>query len=312
MTRPVLALLVIEAVLLAALLTVTADQVAHAHVETLGGVNIWGYRGPVMHQKKSNELRIAVSGGDLAFGWGVAASEALAPSVRFLVGMSLDVRGRPNRLVTAVTLAARGLPPAGYAAWIDHFAYLRPDVVCLLPDPIDHQPARHEAEFLPDRRSLAFTAFGYSPILPLVIAEKGTMTRSASRRLLATTLARIDAGLGRTVPEPAAAAPDVPAYVAAIEAAVRAAHRAAGRGVVVVLPPNAGPDAAGAAVQAMIASAFRGDPVRVVNLGADPRMAANDLRLDRFSFSTAGHGLAAESVAPAVVELVRRTEPRTP
>jgi len=61
--------LVSQALAVAVTLAVVADMTAHRHTELLGGVNIWGYRGPVMSRKASNELRIATVGGDLAFGW---------------------------------------------------------------------------------------------------------------------------------------------------------------------------------------------------------------------------------------------------
>src|SRR4029079_6511093 len=138
MTRGVIAALAVETVMLAFLLTIAADQIAHSHVEKLGGVNIWGYRGPVLHQKKANEGRIVVTGGDLAFGWGVAASEAMAPSVRELVSRRVDRPVQPDCLVTGVTAAAQGLAPAGYASWIDRSADLRPDVICIVVDPIGH------------------------------------------------------------------------------------------------------------------------------------------------------------------------------
>src|SRR5207249_4908315 len=78
------AALVIEMVVIAALWTIALDLLAHKRVERLGGVNLWGYRGPVMPHRRPNEIRIAVVGGDVAFGWGVAASETLAPTVRQL------------------------------------------------------------------------------------------------------------------------------------------------------------------------------------------------------------------------------------
>jgi len=51
MTKRLLALLVMEAVAIAGLLTLALDMRAHNRVERLGGVNIWGYRGPVMRRK---------------------------------------------------------------------------------------------------------------------------------------------------------------------------------------------------------------------------------------------------------------------
>jgi len=49
-----------------------------------------------------------------------------------------------------------------------------------------------------------------------------------------------------------------------------------------------------------------GERVRVVDLGADPRMLDAGLRLDGFNFSTGGHAVAAENVAPSVRELVEQ------
>ena len=161
---------------LACLLTLALDMRAHNRVERLGGVNIWGYRGPVMQQKAANEIRIATVGGDLAFGWGVAASETLVYGVRQLVALALDVRGGQLRRFTAVDLGAVGLEPAGYADWIRHFAYLRPDVICIVPDARGHRTAGVSIQ--PDRHSAIFREFGYAPILPLVLEEKGARLHS--------------------------------------------------------------------------------------------------------------------------------------
>src|SRR5205814_2324782 len=90
MSKRITAALLVEALVIAGLLTLALDMKAHSRVERLGGVNIWGYRGPVMHRKASNEIRMAAAGGDLAFGWGVAASETLAATVRQFVALSTD------------------------------------------------------------------------------------------------------------------------------------------------------------------------------------------------------------------------------
>ena len=306
MTKGLISALVIEAVILAMLLTTAADQIAHTRVEKLGGVNVWGYRGPVLHQKKGNEVRIAVTGGDLAFGWGVAASETLAPSVRVLVRVKVDLPGHKARLVTSVTTGARGLAPLDYASWIDHYAYLRPDVICVVPDPVGH--VLGDSAFLPDRRSVAFAAFGYSPILPLVLQEKGVMAHSALRRLAGNTLAAADAATGRRTDRPGAAIAGGAGYEASIAAAVRAGQRSSTAGVVVVLSPAND----NGSVKERLALTFAKERVRVVDLGDDPRMRDPGLRLDGFSFSTGGHAVAAEVVAPAVLALLGDAERRTP
>ena len=307
MTKAVAGALVVQTAMIAGLLTVVADQIAHTHVEKLGGVNIWGYRGPVMHQKKRNEIRIAVVGGDLSFGWGVAASETLAPAVRQLVALALDRPGTAAVTFTSVTLGARGLAPHEYAARIERYAYLRPDVICVVPDPLDHVPTA--GPFVPDRRSRAFTTWGYSPILPLVLEEKGARGKSPLRRILGGTLDSVDGLFGTDTRGAAAVVPD-PAYIDALQSAVRTGLRIASA-VVVVLAPHDQDGLDRARVRQLLASADGGRRVRVVDLADDPAMHDEGLRLDGFSFSTAGHAAAAQDVAPAVIDLIRERDGKT-
>ena len=305
MTKRIVVALAIEAVALAGLLTLALDMRAHNRVERLGGVNIWGYRGPVMPQKAANEIRIATVGGDLAFGWGVAASETLIYGVRQLVALALDVRGGQLRRFAAVDLGALGLEPAEYADWIRHFAYLRLDVICIVPDARAHRTAGVSIQ--PDRHSAIFRAFGYAPILPLVVEEKGARLHStpvSAIGSLASALSRIGAA------DPGSAGVDQPgsSYVDAIRNAVQAAL-VNGSTVVVVAPPNvASVDAAdGDALAAMVTMAFAGDPrVRFVNLGQHLDMANPAIWLDGVALSAAGHATAASHVTPDVLELVRK------
>lgn len=292
MTKALVAAFGLEAAALAAIGLLTLDMRAHKRVEMLGGVNVRGYRGAVLNQKRANEIRIAVVGGDLAFGWGVAAAETLPMFVRRLVSLDLDRPGLPIRLITGVNLGAQGLPPAEYAAWIERFAYLRPDVICLLPDPSQHQ--LREGRFLPDRRSLAFTSFGYSPILPLTVQEKAVITRSSVLRAAGALLDGADATAS------AAVHVESQGFEDALESATRSAERVASMGVVVVLPPTL--DAAAIGLPAA------GARVRFVNLANVADLRGDALKLDRFHFSVGGHSRAADAVAPAVVELIRAAE----
>ena len=291
MTRALVAALAVEAVALAVVGLVTLDIRAHKRVESLGGVNMWGYRGTVLHEKQANEIRVAVVGGDLAFGWGVAADETLAAYVRRLVTLDLDRASGASRLVTAVNLGAQGLAPSEYASWVEHFAYLQPDVICLLPDPGGH-PLK-EGRFLPDRHSLAFAAFGYSPILPLVLVERGVLSHAAAIRAAGQLLADADIGVPFEAP-PRGAASEF------LGSTVGAAARAASMGVVVVMPPDTETGARGA-----IVSDAR---VRVVDLDDVPALRGDGLRLDRFHLSAGGHSRAADAVAPAVLQLIHAAE----
>lgn len=304
MSKYLVATLAVEVVALACLLTLALDMRAHNRVERLGGVNMWGYRGPVMQQKTANEVRIATVGGDVAFGWGVAASETLVYGVRQFVALALDVRGGQLRRFTAVDLGALGLAPAGYADWIRHFAYLRPDVICIVPDARNHRTAGVTIQ--PDRQSALFRAFGYAPILPLVVEEKGARLHSTPVRAfgsLAKALFRIGAADPSAGVEQTASS-----YVDAIRNAVQAAL-VSGAAVVVVAPPDlASADGTdGDALATMVTTAFAGDPrVRFVDLGREPDMADPAIWLDGVALSAAGHATAAAHVTPDVLALVRR------
>ena len=284
-SRGLVAVFALEAVGLGAIATLALDVRAHYHVEHLGGVNVWGYRGPVLNRKQPNEIRVAMAGGDFAFGWGVAAVETLPYFVRRLVTLDVD-HGQTVVPVTAVNIAARALDAGDYASWIDRFAYLRPDVVCVLPDP-ERRPPR-EGRFLPDRGSWFFEAFGYSPILPLVVQEKGALLQSPALQFAGDVLERLDPPARRRTP-PQANAPD------AIGAAVTSALRAARMGVVLVLPP-------GRTWRGQVDARDR--RVRVVDLNEASGMHDPALRLDGYSLSVGGHSRAADAVAPAVIDLI--------
>jgi hypothetical protein len=145
-----------------------------------------------------------------------------------------------------------------------------------------------------------FRTFGYSPILPLVLQEKGMFAHSALLRLAGRLLDGTDGLFGDGATQTGAAVANIAEYTTAIDAAVRAGLRSTTAGVVVVFAPAND----NRAVMERLASSLVGERVRVVDLGGGPRMLDAGLRLDGFNFSTGGHAVAAESVAPAVRELV--------
>jgi hypothetical protein len=301
------AALIVEMAVIAALLTIALDLQAHKRVERLGGVNLWGYRGPVMPQRRPNEIRIAVVGGDVAFGWGVAASETLAPTVRQLVALETDKPGRLLRPVTAVNLGAIGLAPGQYAGWIERFAYLHPDVVCIVADPREHRAPG--VSRLPDRESTAFKLFGYAPMLPLVVEEKGKLRGSSLLEAAGSAAASVDHAVSGFMRRPSTdddGQQSAASYARAMEAAARAALRN-GAAVVIIAPPYEGADDARdhEVLAALIGSRFAGERrVRFVDLGNALDVSDDTLWLKERAFSTAGHAKAAEYVTPAVLELI--------
>ena len=276
---------------------------AHRHTELLGGVNIWGYRGPVMTRKAINELRIATVGGDLAFGWGVAASETSTAALRQAVSFALDRPGAPNRIFSAVNLGAMGLSPDGYAEKLRRFAYLMPDVVCVLFD----SPGPRRRPWMPSDDSAVTAATGYVPLLPLVVEEKHRVRPVVA---VAAAFTRVDRQLFRLLYRQR---DEREAPQERIDASGSAAARAASAAlddhaaVVVVLPPDR--QEADARFQRAVADAlqpmFASGRVALVDLGAESDLFDPSVLLDGVNLSAAGHSRLAERIAPAVLKFLQ-------
>jgi hypothetical protein len=280
---------------------VAADLAAHKRVETLGGLNIRGYRGPVAHQRQQNELRFVFVGGTRAFGWGEPASGTTVAAVRFELSRVLDRPNTPLRPLVAINLGQLGAGPATYAATLERYASLQPDYVGIIDDLGDPGPNR---AFDP---SGIFTMTGYRPMLPLVLQEKGAMTSSraigAPLESAGRTLAAIDRRLAQAAGEPAGAS-DVP-YADAMLAAIAAAHRHA-RGVVVALAPI-DTDAQRRNFDALAARLAAGEKpswLRIVDLSERADLYDPLLRLDGFSFGATATSIAAQAIAPAFLDLI--------
>lgn len=296
-----------ELLVIGALLGVVIDQYAHKRTQSLAGVNSWGYRGPVTPHRAPDEIRVAVVGGDAAFGWGVAPGETTAAYLRLWVQTSLPAGS--SRTVTAVNLGALGLPARDYADRIQQFRYLAPDLICLYVDATD----RLAAATLPPADSALTAWTGYVPMLPLVLKEKGDreidrgrwmvggVLSAGGRSLRAAdrALARLWLGAVRPLDADRGAA-----LGDALDAALASAAA-----VVVVLPmPFTREEAAGhAEARQLFGRRAAAEPrMRVVDLAEQPRLADPALRLDDTNFGAGGHSLVAQAIAPAVSGFVSR------
>src|SRR5436309_1926814 len=77
MKRAVFAIAAIALTLIASLgLLIAADVYEHHHMAMNAGLNLWGYRGPVVGRKKAGERRVVVVGESTAFGYGVRWDES--------------------------------------------------------------------------------------------------------------------------------------------------------------------------------------------------------------------------------------------
>jgi hypothetical protein len=316
MTRRLGAALLAEALAIGAMLTITADLIAHTHVERRGGVNVWGYRGPVAHRPQPEEIRIAVVGGTRAFSWGGAASESVPAAIRWMVTLTTDRAGEQLRPIVEVNLGALGAASSTYASTLLHYAYLKPDYICIYDD------LGRESGLSSRRRSLVFALSGYAPALPLALEEKGMAlrygsvragygdavvrepgpARRAAGRLLMTagrTIRRVDESL------PPVAAGD---YVDGMVAAVDAARRIA-RGVVVAVGPaetERDRQHLGALQARLAASLARDRAIRLIDLTSVQSLQAPGLFLDGYDYSAEGRSRIAAAITPSLLELIER------
>jgi hypothetical protein len=293
-----------EALVLAVLATVAADLAAHKRVETLGGLNIRGYRGPVAHQRQPNELRIVFVGGTRAFGWGEPASGTTVAAVRFELSRVLDVPHKPLMPIVAINLGRLGALPESYASTLEHFSYLKPDYIAIFDDLGDAGPNR------PFAPSGIYALTGYQPMLPLVLQEKGRVTPTrvvgAPLEYIGDALAVTDRGLAHLAgvrDEAPASAPRE--YASAIIRAIEIAHAQA-RGVVVVLSPIDTDVQQRNYDALLLLLSERRTPswLRFVELRADAELSDPSLRLDGFSFAADATSIAARAIAPALLALM--------
>src|SRR5204862_1977170 len=141
--------------------------------------------------------------------------------------------------------------------------------------------------------------FGYAPILPLVVQEKGDRLHSTTVRGIGSMAAAVARLAAADEQRPVGVDNGESSYVDAIRNAVRAAL-AGGAAVVLVAPP--GPTAADAAdreaLAAMASSVFAGEPrVRFVAAGTPEDVADPARWLNGVALSAGGHSVIAEHVA---------------
>ena len=295
LSRGLLIAFVAEAAVFAAVALVALDLYAHKRVENVAGWNIWGYRGPVAHEKQPNEIRFVVIGGTRAFALGMPATWTPATILRQQVMLVTDQRGGRLRPVVSLTLARPGALPASYAATLAHFGYLRPDYICIYDD------LGAGGSPLPAETSGFYARTGYWPILPLVLQEKGMRT-------IGSALARIDRVMARPSASPASG--DPAHYVNDMLDAVHAALEHA-RGVVVVLSPAEEPFQAAnrAALGPRLDEMLARDPrLKVVDLSREPALRDPSLRLDNWNYGGDAVASAAKAITPAMLELIARDD----
>ena len=142
------------------------DIYLHTRFQRTGGVNVWGYRGPIASRKLSGEKRVVMLGGSSAFGYGVSWSEAIPAR------LETKLREAGER-ASVVNLAYNNEGAYSFKFTLDDYLYLDYDLALLYEgynDLMGDSRAPNMSVFRHD--SPLFRVTGYLPILPLVFREK--------------------------------------------------------------------------------------------------------------------------------------------
>jgi lysophospholipase L1-like esterase len=144
-----------------------ADLILHARAQRSAGLNVWGYRGPVVSRRHNGESRIAVLGGSTAFGYGVTWDSAFPAALERALKATA-----PRRQWSVVNLGYNNEGAYSFRFTLEDFAYLEPDVVVLYEGYNDMIGDTGPNTALYRHDSPVFLLTGYLPILPLVFREK--------------------------------------------------------------------------------------------------------------------------------------------
>lgn len=152
-----------------------ADVMLHRRAERSAGLNIWGYRGPVVSRRHDGEPRIAVLGGSTAFGYGVTWDQAFPAALER--GLNATV---PNKQWSVVNLGYNNEGAYSFRFTLEDFGYLTPDLVILYEGYNDIIGDSGPNKSLFRHSSPVFVLTGYMPILPLIFHEKALALRHGS------------------------------------------------------------------------------------------------------------------------------------
>lgn len=164
-------------------LLLVTDLYVHRKFQDSGGVNIWGYRGPVFGRKQPDERRIAVIGGSTAFGYGVHWSQAFPVLLEGLLNQPSDST-TPSSRISVANLAYNNEGAYSFKFTLADYDYLGYDVVLVYTGYNDLAFANNfqaSNNQVARRESAIYRWTGYYPMLPLVMREKAMAIRYDGR-----------------------------------------------------------------------------------------------------------------------------------
>jgi hypothetical protein len=150
-----------------------ADLYAHHRVERSAGLNRHGYRGAVVGRKQPGETRIVMLGGSTVFGFDSEVEDTLPARIE-------DGLAASDPRIRVVNLGFNGEGAAAFVPTLDSYAFLDYDIVLLYEGYNDIIGDAGPNLGQKRHASPAFRAFGYFPILPLVLREKAAFLKSGT------------------------------------------------------------------------------------------------------------------------------------
>ena len=147
------------------------DLYLHKRYEKRWGLNVWGYRGPVVGPKRPGEVRIVVLGGSTALGFGVPAHQAIPPYLEEKLNSRRRQAGVPG--VTVVNLAYNSEGAYSFVYTLHAYEYLGYDVALLYTGVND--VSRNTRVFR--HSDPVFRVIGYDFMLPRFLHERALFVR---------------------------------------------------------------------------------------------------------------------------------------
>lgn len=324
------------------------DVYLHGRYQRSAGFNVWGYRGRPVGKKKAAEYRVVVLGGSSAYGYGVAAEDAMPAVLERLLAARVQ-----SPLFTVVNLGYNNEGAYSFASTLSDYRWLHYDLAILYEGYNDMSTDRPNVQVF-RHDSPMFRLTGYMPIFPIIFKEKaaamvsggdaGALYRKEQKTVFHANLATragagvldktadvaraLEAQLGRVSQEPqhrvdaaadAGCARPWGTYCQSMASAVEYA-RQAGAQVLVGTQPylrlerdvHAAHVSQQDALRAMLARRFSGDSsVGYVNLGDRINLEDAHLSFDHMHLTEAGNREAAAGFVEPVLEMAMRRGSKT-
>jgi hypothetical protein len=341
--RIVFALVAIGLAALSALVALLGvDIYLHQKFKRTAGVNIWGYRGPVIGRKQKDEYRVVMVGGSTTFGYGTSWDEAI-PAV-----LERDLAGQSAGGFRGFRVVNLGYNTEGAYSFrftlIDYLS-LKYDLAILYEgynDLVSDPQTPNLSVFRHD--SPVFRLTGYLPIFPIVFKEKaaamltgttatlylnppktvfspGLATKAAAEVLrgaarvgesLEDQLGRVAAEPRHHIDDPASTGCRYPwqAYCRSVMVGVAAALEHGAQVIVATQPYGVGPKFGAqhadqqSEMARMLERRFGDNPrVRYVNLGNVVDLNDPTLSFDRMHLTSQGNQRAAAAFVQPVLDM---------